>query len=124
MLPLTLIGYWRNEQHPELPDPHDFVDLLWDEEERAAVASYLDHGFIPWTGMGFSPCRICGKPNGSLERTDWTYLWPEGLGHYVTEHAVRLPGEVVEHIRTRLAELESVEAVDDTWWLTVRPDNA
>ena len=124
MLSLRLIGYWRNEQHPELPDPNDFVDLSWDEEERLAVASYLDAGFIPWAAMGFSPCRICGAPNGSFERTDWTYLWPQGLGHYVVEHSVRLPQEVVDHITTRLTEVESRDAIDDSWWLTVRPDHA
>jgi hypothetical protein len=29
-----LIGYWRNEKHPEYPDPTDLVDESWDAEER------------------------------------------------------------------------------------------
>jgi hypothetical protein len=118
---LTLIGYWRNERHPELPDPRDFVDESWDPTERQDVADYLRNGFVPWVAMGFSPCRICGSPNGSVEYTDWTYIWPQGLSHYVSEHSVRLPREVVEHIRSRLDEFESPELVDDSWWLTVRP---
>lgn len=122
MLSLRLIGYWRNEQRPELPDPHDFVDLSWDEAERREVAGYLDAGFVPWAAAGFSPCRICGALNGSVERTDWTYLWPEGLGHYVVEHSVRLPREVLDHITTRLDEVQSRDSINDSWWLTVRPE--
>jgi hypothetical protein len=48
---------------------------------------------------GLSPCRLCGQLNGSAEYTDGTYVWPEGLAHYVMEHDVRLPDEFVSHVR-------------------------
>ena len=51
-------------------------------------------------------------------------MWPHGLGHYVVEHSVRLPPEVVDHITTRLTQVESCHAIDDSWWLTVRPAGA
>ena len=41
MAALIRIGCWRNEQHPELPDPHDFIDDGWYAEERDQVADYL-----------------------------------------------------------------------------------
>ena len=80
---LILIGYWRSERTPEWPDPSTFVDEGWDDRERELVLDYLDEGLVPWASPGLSPCRLCGKPNGSAERTDGVYVWPEGLARYV-----------------------------------------
>src|SRR5690348_7012982 len=110
---VRLIGYWRGGPNPAAnvawPDPGTLIDESWDQRERLIVASYLTHGFMPWVAAGVSPCRICGKPNGSAELTDGVYLWPEGLAHYVAEHSVRLPPEVLQHID---AQLDSFEALD------------
>ncbi len=118
MEPLRLIGYWRNEQHPEYPDPHDFVDEGWDEDRRLAVAGYLFRGVMPWTMMGLSPCRICGQTNGSVEYSDGVYVWPEGLAHYVEDHFVRLPPEVEQHILDQMARYEERDEWDVDWWVT------
>jgi hypothetical protein len=80
---LILIGYWRSETHPEWPDPADLVDPQWDAQERHMVTMYLASGTIARTYMGFSPCRLCGRQNGSLEYTDGEFIWPEGLAHYL-----------------------------------------
>lgn len=114
---LTRIGYWHSEQEPQWPDPATMVDGTWDEREREQVADYLDAGIVPWASPGRSPCRLCGKPNGSSERTDFVFVWPEGLSHYVRNHAVRLPQPILDHILNRWAEVgfERVE-VDDAWW--------
>jgi hypothetical protein len=48
-----------------------------------------------WRFRGLSPCRFCGRHNGSAEFTDDSYYWPEGLVHHITEHDVRLPEEFV-----------------------------
>ncbi|MDP9442121.1 MAG: hypothetical protein M3P34_08095 [Actinomycetota bacterium] len=117
MTRLVRIGYWRGTTSPNHPDPADFVDETWDERDRDQVAAYLQSGTIPWVGAGFSPCRICGAPNGSAEFTDGTYIWPEGLAHYVEVHHVRLPEEVLAHIRQRWDELLEAAVVDDDWWL-------
>jgi len=119
---VTLIGYWRNDAHPEWPDPHDFVDETWDGEERELVARYLREGFVPWVALGYSPCRICGKPNGSAEYTDGVFIWPEGLSHYVKEHSVRLPRRVVDHVLAQIDALHP-ETVDRSWWLNVTPED-
>lgn len=112
-----LIGYWRSEQHPECPDPHDLIDDQWDEDERHVVWWYLSSGTTAGAYMGLSPCRLCGKPNGALEYTDGVYQWPEGLAHYVADHSVRLPTEIVAHA---LAELDALDAgsVSLDWWLS------
>lgn len=112
---LVLIGYWAGERAPGWPSPAEFVDPGWDADERDVVADYLRRGFVARSYMGVSPCRICGQPNGALELTDGTYVWPDGFAHYVAEHMVRPPQVFVEHV---LASLDRVgEAVHDAcWW--------
>jgi hypothetical protein len=105
---LVRIGYWRNDQHLELPDPSRFVDPTWDTEELELVADYLGGGLPVLYRMGHSPCRMCSlAENGTSELTDGTFLWPEGLRHHVAEHNVRLPLEFVEHAVRRFTELET-----------------
>lgn len=111
-----LLGYWRNDEHPEYPDPSSFVDDTWDRQERHEVWSYLSGGTMAAAYMGLSPCRIGGEHNGALEFTDGVYQWAEGLAHYVCDHNVRLPGEFVAHARRRLELLEGEPVVLD-WWL-------
>jgi len=105
-----------SEERPELPDPQALVDSRWDADEREDVASYLSHGTVTRACMGFSACRICGlSRNEGLEFTDGVFLWPQGLAHYVSEHSVRLPPDIVAHARQRLQEIESA-IVDESWW--------
>jgi hypothetical protein len=116
--PVTLIGYWKGEHEPGWPSVTDFVDEHWDEAERDLVAMYLEHGFaVPWYEAGWSNCRFCGAMNGAAERTDYVYLWPEGLVHYVREHGVRLPASVVRHMVNR-SRLPCEEDVAYDWWKT------
>jgi len=111
--PLLLLGYWRDETAPDWPDPRDLIDPSWDAATRDAVVAYLKAGRVPWTQLGFSTCRICGKPNGCSELTDDTYVWPEGLAHYVADHGVRLPEEFV----TRALDAgKSRPSVNAAWW--------
>jgi hypothetical protein len=135
---VELIGYWRSALEPRWPDPRDFVDASWDESDREAVAAYLETGgFEPWAQCGYSWCRICGVDNGSCERSDGIYLWPEGLSHYIRQHNLRLPAVVIEHIlsaacspdRDALRQVESAVraspwdvVVDEDYWVQARLD--
>ncbi len=112
---LTRIGYWRGETAPDWPDVLDFIDDSWNEDEREAVASYLRSGTAVRHCMGFSMCRICGRKNGTSEFSDGTFIWPEGLAHYVEDHAVRLPQRIVDHATDAMERLESAP-VETTWW--------
>lgn len=116
MTSLRMLGYWRNAAHPEYPDPADLVDEGWDEDEKNAVSWFLCSGLIARAYMGYSPCRICGNNNGAVDYTDGVYMWPEGLHHYVDEHAVRLPQELVEHAVRWVLKHENFEQ-EDGWWL-------
>lgn len=112
-----LVGYWRNDQHPELPHPADFVDPDWDTWERHRVGRYLESGVVAVTYRGLSPCRLCGVDNGHREFTDGEFQWPEGLAHYVHEHSVRPPDGLVRHVLARSDDLEAQRPSLD-WWLS------
>lgn len=77
---------------------------------------YFAAGTLFRTFTGHSPCRFCGIDNGAIEYTDGTYVWPEGLAHYIHEHAVRLPDELVRHAREWLDSLER-RGVTPDWWI-------
>jgi hypothetical protein len=112
---LILIGYWSGERAPGWPSPEKFVDESWDPDTRDLIADYLRRGFVVRAYMGYSPCRICGRNNGDLLLSDGTFVWPDGLVHYVTDHAVRLPDKFVSHA---LEEISSYESADweESWW--------
>jgi len=147
----TRIGLWRREDHPEWPDPADLVDPSWDVEERSLVATYLENGaaspsFMIWTLSDGSfevgeRCRLC---EGDVlitfnYDTDGTYVWPDGLGHYVEVHSVRLPSQVVNHIlQQQPFDFDAIQARawdrimtrwhqdehDTSWWQDVTPRSA
>lgn len=109
---LKAIGYWRNDHHPDLPEPKDYVDRSWDSAERARVLAYLGAAepILHW--RGFSNCRICGIPNGSSCMSDGTYVWPEGFAHYLKDHGVRPPDEFLDHVYRRLETTKSMTGAE------------
>jgi len=96
-----MVGYWRLRQEdlPNLPHPAELVDPGWDPKVRRKISTYLKRPAFALTYVyaGYSPCRLCGLPNGCAERSDGVFVWPEGLAHYVDAHDVRLPDDFVEH---------------------------
>jgi hypothetical protein len=112
---LVRIGYWQDERDPGWPDPSRYIDPGWDASERESVAGHLRRGFVARAYLGRSRCRICAAEVGSLELSDGTFIWPEGLVHYVEEHQVRLPARFTEHVNRSAECLEQAE-VDDRWW--------
>ena len=92
---LRVIGYWFSADNPNWPAVEQFVDPRADKEGRAAVAASLDAGAATDRAyMGYSMCTVCQSLNGTSERTNGVYVWPEGLSHYVRDHHVRLPADV------------------------------
>ena len=83
---LIPIGFWRSEDRPELPHPRQFVSSGWCSELLPDI--------------------------GTEDLTDGTFLFPEGLAHYVRVHSVRPDQRFLEHMRSlefrvpRLAELQ------------------
>jgi hypothetical protein len=123
---------WRDRREAYWPDPHDYVDDDWDEGDRAAVVHALRNGRSVRQFRGESTCRFCGALNGARELTDGTYVWPDGLAHYLEQHSVRLPQPVEAHFLTersagdvasldRTVEGETGDArqEDESWWLSL-----
>jgi hypothetical protein len=69
-------------------------------DQRARLADYLAAGMIHEMYLGPSWCRFgCGIDNAQMGRhalSDDTWVWPEGLAHYVRDHSVMLPEEFVQ----------------------------
>jgi hypothetical protein len=127
---LTLIGYWLGNFAAGWPKAEDFVDTDWSPEERQGVVAWLEFWPRVRISMGYSSCRLCGQRNGVGESSDGTFIWPDGLAHYVRDHGVRLPRTVVEHAlsqplidRPRLEPTEPDDTdVDYEWWRMQSPD--
>lgn len=109
---LKCVGYWSTDSNalintPDLlPDPADLASYVSSyvcplEPDENKVMNYLGSGvtFVHWRGLSW--CRICNNEfNGSKCLTDGTWIWPEGLSHYISEHSLQLPGEFVEHMKS------------------------
>lgn len=99
------VGFWRTQKEsgifsflfggPSLPWPEP---CEWNPDEKSQVLKHLESAPILRAWYGFSTCRLCGKPNGSSERGDGQYHWPDGLAHYVRDHSVLLPRKFIDHI--------------------------
>lgn len=97
------VGRFGEPDSPGLPDPRDFVDEDWPKASREAIANLFDAAPVTDRWKGYSTCRICGRNNGSTT-LGWKgqLVWPEGFSHYIREHGVRPPKDVVDFVYARL----------------------
>ena len=137
------IGFWHSEQEPYFPDPAWFIDKNWDAAERQIVIDYLKKGTAIVYYRGFSWCRFkCHGGFGTTDLTDGTYVYPEGLVHYIEEHDVRLPDDFIHHVKGIPSKSPSITArvltifrknvniletsygkLDYNWWLSQKGFN-
>lgn len=130
--PAGLLGYWCESspaQYLGFPDPAALVAPDWERKRRADIVSYLRAGTPQAQYMGYSTCRFADCTHrdrsclGSADLTDGQWIWPEGLWHYVHDHAVRLPDEFVASAAKRNfvipAKLDARARVfaDPAFWL-------
>lgn len=119
--PLLTVGHWGSAGGSRYPNPVNLIDDSWDEDERYDVMTYLEHAAVARAYMGYSPCRICGSDNGNLELTDGTFIWPDGLVHYVRDHAIRLLEAFVGHVRQQVARWDYTGSTTEWVDQTVQP---
>jgi len=124
------MGGRRDEHRPDNPLPEALVDTSWDPREREATAAYLEAGSPVAYQMGWEVCLICGSDVSGHVRSDGTFAWSGELGHYVSQHSLRMPRQFVVHALNHEiapladADLLKVEeailggGVDDEWWRT------
>lgn len=117
---LTAVGYWiRSLNDDSLFPPQEFVRTSL----GTGVVSYLRSGETYEQYRGLSWCRFqCGIASsemGSRDLTDGTWVWPEGLAHYVESHSVNLPPRFVDHIASSLRNIANLrsqgEPVEFSW---------
>lgn len=101
---LSRVGFWRSDREPSLTDPRELVDQGWDAAERQSVIEYLEGShYMPIAQGGPSWCRFGCSPRpadiGTQDLTDGTWVFPEGLAHYIRSHGVKPPAEFLKHIR-------------------------
>jgi len=121
-----LIGYWNDssDNYPQYPIPVSKGTLdSSDYKFHNEIADYLDSGDRVNQYRGISVCRFDGHGNGTAERCDDKYVWPDGLSHYVRDHHVVLPDEFIEHIIANNFDVpqsdhESIIEKDETFWLS------
>ena len=108
---LTIVGYWGTwGNDTKLPKPNSAnynVSLVADKLKNS---DYL-RGY-----RGVSTCRICGESVGAGELTNYEYVFPDGLSHYVEEHEIELPNFLVESLmkeHTPSPELNNVKVAND-----------
>jgi hypothetical protein len=131
---LNGVGFWCGGPGlvSELPHPRDLVGQDWPADELQFILTYLRSGHKGAARAGYSFCRFeCGIPDdemGCRTLTDGIWAWPEGLAHYVAIHAVTLPEQFVQTMRSRswqipvdfvISPLESllVCACDREFWI-------
>lgn len=113
-LPLRSIGCWDEIYVPgaiKWPRERrgrsitDDVDLGVDKD----LVAYLTHAPVESWELASSWCRLCGLTQrmGCATRSDGVYMWPDGLVHYVADHAIELPAAFLRHVEATLASLRS-----------------
>src|SRR5688500_6081646 len=91
---MDVIGYWITDLTDEVfCAPQEVVGFL-PQDVRTELVNYLNAGtvVVPRMQFGFSWCRFfCGangRTMGNKELSDGSWIWPEGLSHYVQAHGV------------------------------------
>ena len=75
---------WDHDDEDDIyPWPSHLVEIGAGHENRIKVAAYLKAGHECNHDRGAYRCHLCGAALGCFSRTDGTWIWPDGLDHYV-----------------------------------------
>lgn len=92
---LRRIGYWKACLRDDYPFPQE-VRAEYTPGLAHKLGTYLESGRFFTSYLGTSRCRFgCPGDRGTAELTDGVWVWPEGLAHYVRNHPVALPTDLV-----------------------------
>jgi len=109
---LKIVGYWGNwDNDTKMPKPNSATYDVQTITDKLKNADYI-RGY-----RGVTNCRICGERLGAGELTNYEYVFPDSLYHYVEKHEVALPDFLInslmeEHTPNDLG-LESVKRMND-----------
>lgn len=98
-------GFWQvdAENDAHLPLLETWIAPAWQPEDREELLSYIENAPLVVASSNLkSPCLICGAlQNSSDFRSDGDWLWPADLAHYISQHRVRIPDSMIQHIRQK-----------------------
>jgi len=109
---LKIVGYWGNwGDDTKMPKPNSATYDVQTIADKLKNADYI-RGY-----RGVTVCRICRERLGAGELTNYEYVFPDSLYHYVEKHEVALPDFLInslmeEHTPNDLG-LESVKRMND-----------
>ena len=113
---LIEVGYWHSERRPELPHPSSSASpappKLLARTQLLKALNSNSFRYLHSHELGYSTCRLCGLSDSTLgccDLTDGTFVWPEGLVHYITHHNTPLPPEFLAHVTDKLAKKRTDE---------------
>jgi hypothetical protein len=124
-----LMGFWQSHPGDGFPLPIPSNKPPYTLPLRRILLHYLSlHAYIESYEQAYSFCRFhCPESQanpagmGLTTLTDGSWIWPEGLSHYVAVHHVSLPQDFVLHVlnacRTAMAPAlrgDPVVHVDDS----------
>lgn len=89
----TYVGYWPYGDEGVVEVSRQMGQMSQLEQE--AVGRLLNNPTATTQWRGSSGCRVCGVRNGSRCFSHGEFVWPEGYWHYVLEHGVRPPQEMI-----------------------------
>jgi hypothetical protein len=101
---LKVVGYWHDEfDGKDWLHPSFLVDSGWELTDRDQIVRYLRSGVRIHEDLGYSHCRFANGPPdeqmGNADLSDGVWIWPEGLWIYVSVYSVRLPSDLIAHMR-------------------------
>ena len=99
---LNVIGYWSEKYENGVTPAYLCGNYAPQTKEK--IVNYLKSGIRGVEFMGCARCRFeCEyshtKDLGNTDMTDGSWVWPEGLSHYVEKHNLLLPPEFVAHMK-------------------------
>ena len=97
---LEILGWWCNEAaRTGLPRPQWLVSPM-PVPQRTMLLAYLRAGttLVRYPEASFCRFACSEQVMGRIDQTDGTFVWPDGLAHYLERHDVRLPDHFTNHV--------------------------
>jgi len=96
------VGYWSDLYENGVTPA--YLCGKYDSQTKDKIVRYLKSGIRGTEFLGYARCRFeceysSTKDLGNTDMTDGSWMWPEGLSHYVEKHNLLLPPEFVSHMK-------------------------
>lgn len=93
-------GFWAADPDKieVFPFPKPNIMHWIEKDEFIKKLTIVENKARKNTYKGFSRCRICKIPNGSITYTYSNWRWPSGFKHYIKQHNIKPSQEFISFI--------------------------